>query len=117
MSAIAEPLSSALRPVSGSGALPAFADGWLVDGTSPAPYLDYLAGDTAFNWSEELEDLHENEGADHFLDTWTRRAVLDGMRIDAGNGRNIGDFGGADGDGHGSRRLAKQNARALGPGA
>jgi SAM-dependent methyltransferase len=45
------------------------------------PYLDYLAGDTAFNWSDDLEDLHENEGADHFLDEWTRRAVLDGLAL------------------------------------
>jgi SAM-dependent methyltransferase len=80
VSSIADSLASTLRPAPGASALPAFADGWLVDG-SPAPYLDYLAGDTAFNWSEELEDLHENEGADHFLDTWTRRAVLDGLDL------------------------------------
>ncbi len=77
----AERLGVALRPVDGQPALPAFARGWAVGGTTPAPYLDYLAGDAAFNWSEDLEDLHENEGADHFLDEWTRRAVLDGLAL------------------------------------
>ena len=81
MSGIAESLASSLRPLAGAPALPAFAGGWLADGSSPAPYLDYLAGDDSFNWSEELEDLHENEGADHFLDTWTRQAVLDGLDL------------------------------------
>ena len=81
MSGIAESLASSLRPLAGAPALPAFAGGWLADGSSPAPYLDYLAGDHSFNWSEELEDLHENEGADHFLDTWTRQAVRDGLDL------------------------------------
>ena len=82
MSALADPLASSLRPVPGSSTLPPFAGGWLAGGAEPpAPFLDYLAGEDAVNWSEELEDLHENEGADHFLDAWTRRAVLDGLEI------------------------------------
>jgi SAM-dependent methyltransferase len=70
-----------MRPAAGQPALPDFARGWLVDGSGLAPYLDYLAGDDEFNWSTELEDLHESEGADHFLDVWTRRAVLDGLDL------------------------------------
>ena len=81
MSEIAGSLASSLRPLAGSPALPAFAGGWLSDGSSPAPYLDYLAGDDSFNWSEALEDLHENEGADHFLDTWTRQAAREGLDL------------------------------------
>jgi SAM-dependent methyltransferase len=30
-------------------------------------------------WSEELEDLHEQSSRDHFLDVWTRRALLRGL--------------------------------------
>jgi SAM-dependent methyltransferase len=81
VSGISKSLAGSLRPVTGASALPRFADGWLVDGASPSPYLDYLAGEDDFNWSEALEDLHANEGADHFLDEWTRRAVLDGLDI------------------------------------
>jgi SAM-dependent methyltransferase len=81
VSEISESLALSLRPVCGAAALPDFAGGWLGDGMTRAPYLDYLAGDASFNWSEELEDLHENEGADHFLDEWTRRAVLDGLDL------------------------------------
>ncbi|MDX6600356.1 MAG: hypothetical protein QOE87_4243 [Gaiellales bacterium] len=77
---LAAPLAAALRPVADGPGLPGFERGWL-GGPAPAAYLDYLAGDDAFNWSEELEDLHENEGADHFLDEWTRRAVLDGLDL------------------------------------
>ena len=45
------------------------------------------------NWSDELEALHEESSRDHFLDVWTRRAVLepvlgvlgaDGVALDAG---------------------------------
>jgi SAM-dependent methyltransferase len=32
------------------------------------------------NWSDALEELHEESSRDHFLDVWTRRSLLDGMR-------------------------------------
>jgi SAM-dependent methyltransferase len=32
------------------------------------------------NWSEALEELHEESSRDHFLDVWTRTSLLDGMR-------------------------------------
>lgn len=32
------------------------------------------------NWSDELEELHEESSRDHFLDVWTRTSLLDGMR-------------------------------------
>ena len=39
------------------------------------------------------------------------RAVLDGVRVNAGYGRNIGGFGGADGDGHAAYRKASKTKR------
>jgi len=33
----------------------------------------------AVNWSDELEALHEESSRDHFIDVWTRRAVLLGL--------------------------------------
>jgi ubiquinone/menaquinone biosynthesis C-methylase UbiE len=32
------------------------------------------------NWSDALEELHEESSRDHFLDVWTRTSLLDGMR-------------------------------------
>jgi SAM-dependent methyltransferase len=32
--------------------------------------------DGAVNWSEELEELHEESSRTHFIDVWTRRAIL-----------------------------------------
>ena len=31
------------------------------------------------NWSDELELLHEESSREHFMDVWTRRAILDGI--------------------------------------
>jgi SAM-dependent methyltransferase len=31
------------------------------------------------NWSDELEELHEESSRDHFLDVWTRNALLDAI--------------------------------------
>ncbi|MDX6730870.1 MAG: hypothetical protein QOC54_818, partial [Baekduia sp.] len=31
------------------------------------------------NWSDDLEALHEESSRDHFLDVWTRNALLDSM--------------------------------------
>lgn len=31
------------------------------------------------NWSDALEELHEESSRDHFLDVWTRTALLDAM--------------------------------------
>jgi SAM-dependent methyltransferase len=39
------------------------------------PFVTYVER-PAVNWSEELEDLHEQSSREHFLDVWTRRALL-----------------------------------------
>ncbi|MGH2854480.1 MAG: class I SAM-dependent methyltransferase, partial [Solirubrobacteraceae bacterium] len=40
------------------------------------PYLSYVASGQPVNWSEDLEVLHEESSRTHFIDVWTRRAVL-----------------------------------------
>jgi SAM-dependent methyltransferase len=39
-------------------------------------FLSYVRERPSVNWSEELEDLHEQSSRDHFIDVWTRRAML-----------------------------------------
>ncbi len=56
--------------------LPPFERGWVIDGRLH-PYLAYVDGDPSVNWSAELEQLHEEASRTHFLDRWTRSAVLD----------------------------------------
>jgi trans-aconitate methyltransferase len=65
----------------------------------PPPGLPPEDGFTAYaegldvNWSDDLEALHREARRDHFLDVWTRRALLDaalpalspgGVIVDAG---------------------------------
>ncbi len=66
------------QPPSGAASEPAF--------TAYAQCLDV-------NWSDDLEALHEESSRDHFIDVWTRRALLesvldrlpaDGVVVDAG---------------------------------
>lgn len=33
------------------------------------------------NWSPELEELHEESSRDHFIDVWTRNAILDHIHV------------------------------------
>lgn len=61
----------------GAEQVPTFDRGWLVGDPPPEPYLSYADIDVSVNWSEELERLHEESGRDHFMDGWTRRAILE----------------------------------------
>jgi ubiquinone/menaquinone biosynthesis C-methylase UbiE len=63
-----------LEPPPALEALPVFDQGWLING-QPAPFLSYADSGGA-NWSEELENLHEEASKTHFLDVWTREAIL-----------------------------------------
>jgi SAM-dependent methyltransferase len=63
-----------LAPPPDRDALPAFDGGWLVDGR-PEPFLSYADPGTV-NWSDELESLHEEASRTHFIDVWTRQAIL-----------------------------------------
>jgi SAM-dependent methyltransferase len=58
----------------GLSALPAFDRGWVL-GDDRLPFLAYAEADSA-NWSEGLEALHEESSRTHFLDVWTRDAVI-----------------------------------------
>lgn len=41
------------------------------------PFVSCLPNQYTVNWSEELEQLHEHSSRTHFIDVWTRRAMLD----------------------------------------
>jgi SAM-dependent methyltransferase len=40
------------------------------------PFLSYVPDQYVVNWSEELEQLHEQSSRTHFIEVWTRRAML-----------------------------------------
>jgi SAM-dependent methyltransferase len=40
------------------------------------PFASYVVEEHAVNWSAELEELHEESSRAHFIDVWTRRAML-----------------------------------------
>jgi SAM-dependent methyltransferase len=70
--------SEVLRPAAGETAVPAFeAGGWRHGDGAPAPFLSYVSGDADVNWSDQLEELHEESSRDHFIDVWTRGAILE----------------------------------------
>ncbi len=86
----------ALQPPPGQEAVPVFDRGWRgVDGVR-RPYLSYVEGQEAgqeeVNWSADLEQLHVKTSRDHFMDVWTRGAILerlgplsaDGVIVDLG---------------------------------
>jgi SAM-dependent methyltransferase len=39
-------------------------------------FASHVAGEHSVNWSDELEELHEESSRTHFIDVWTRRAML-----------------------------------------
>jgi SAM-dependent methyltransferase len=40
------------------------------------PFTSYVEAEYDVNWSEDLEELHEESSRTHFIDVWTRRAML-----------------------------------------
>jgi SAM-dependent methyltransferase len=40
------------------------------------PFVSYALAEQEINWSDELEQLHEECSRTHFIDVWTRRAML-----------------------------------------
>jgi hypothetical protein len=61
----------------GAQGVPEFDRGWLTEGERREPFLSYASIDASVNWSDELEALHEDATRDHFIDVWTRRAILE----------------------------------------
>jgi SAM-dependent methyltransferase len=45
------------------------------------------------NWSDELEALHEESSREHFIDVWTRRALIEGLGEGVSAGGTIADLG------------------------
>lgn len=41
-----------------------------------APFVSRASAERTVNWSEDLEELHEHSSRTHFIDVWTRRAIL-----------------------------------------
>ncbi len=56
--------------------LPSVVGAWPVDGAAAEPFLSFVGDDCAVNWSEDLEQLHEESSRTHFIEVWTRRAML-----------------------------------------
>jgi SAM-dependent methyltransferase len=86
------PRAPALRPAPGQTTVPVFDRGWLrADGAHDA-YLSYLVDHQEVNWSTELEELHAENSREHFMDVWTRGAILERLGTVAGTGV-IADLG------------------------
>ena len=69
-----------VAPPLGSSSIPRFDNGWVNGSTGRDPFLTYARELASVNWSEELEALHEESSRDHFIDVWTRRAILTRLR-------------------------------------
>jgi SAM-dependent methyltransferase len=63
-----------LKAPPGSDAVPEFDEGWFI-GEQRVPFLCYAEA-SSVNWSDELESLHEESSRTHFMDVWTREAIL-----------------------------------------
>jgi SAM-dependent methyltransferase len=68
-----------LRPPPGLSAVPDFDRGWRTGANGGGQAFISYAGEQTVNWSDELEDIHEESSRDHFIDVWTRQALLDGI--------------------------------------
>jgi ubiquinone/menaquinone biosynthesis C-methylase UbiE len=40
------------------------------------PFVSHVSAEHEVNWSEDLEELHEESSRSHFIDVWTRNAML-----------------------------------------
>lgn len=69
-------MSVSLKAPPGLADAPAFDRGWRTTDGATAPFLSYVEGAQGANWSESLEQLHEQSSRSHFIDVWTRRALL-----------------------------------------
>lgn len=72
-------ISLAMAPPRGATTVPAFDRGWLTPSGGREPFLAYVDADPSVNWSDELEGLHEESTRTHFIDQWTRSAIVDGL--------------------------------------
>lgn len=68
-------LLNGLRPLPGELEPPEFQAGWVTP-SGIEPYVSYLGQPSPEGWSSDLESLHGDSTTDHFIDVWTREAVL-----------------------------------------
>jgi len=52
-----------------------------------------VSADAAVNWSEDLEELHRHSSGTHFLDRWTRAAILHEVEPALAPGHVVVDLG------------------------
>jgi SAM-dependent methyltransferase len=71
--------SPAIAPPRGATSVPTFDRGWLGPDGDRAPFIAYVEADPSVNWSDELEQLHEESTRTHFIDEWTRSAIVGGL--------------------------------------
>jgi SAM-dependent methyltransferase len=103
----------ALRPLPGSETVPAFDRGWERADGGRDPYLPYVGDRHMVNWSGELERLHVDLTRDHFIEVWTRRAMIDRLGPPA-PGEVIVDLGCSSGHLLNSLRRARPDAHLIG---
>ncbi|HTR76443.1 MAG TPA: class I SAM-dependent methyltransferase [Solirubrobacterales bacterium] len=85
-------MSDVVKPPPDSASLPRFDHGWVLDDGQKLPYLSYVDDGARVNWSDDLEDLHEESSRTHFIDVWTRGAMLERLgSVPVGGG--IADLG------------------------
>ena len=60
----------------GTLVVPRYEDGWVLGNGRREAYLSYTEGDLSVNWSAELEALHQEASRTHFIDRWTRSAIV-----------------------------------------
>jgi SAM-dependent methyltransferase len=56
--------------------LPLAGAGRPSNGAAAEPFVSCVPADYVVNWSEGLEEMHEQSSRMHFIEVWTRRAVL-----------------------------------------
>jgi ubiquinone/menaquinone biosynthesis C-methylase UbiE len=69
-------IDQVIIPPAGSPVLPEYERGWLREDGSTAPFLSYVDDDASVNWSADLEVFHQDSGREHFLEAWTREAIV-----------------------------------------
>jgi ubiquinone/menaquinone biosynthesis C-methylase UbiE len=55
-------------------------------------FVSYTGDNASVNWSEGLEAVHAEASRTHFLDRWTRQAIIDGIGSLA-HGETVADLG------------------------
>ncbi|MGI8624805.1 MAG: class I SAM-dependent methyltransferase [Solirubrobacteraceae bacterium] len=71
--------SLAIAPHRGATSVPAFDRGWLAPDGGREPFIVSVDEDPSVNWSDDLEQLHEESTRTHFIDQWTRGAIVGGL--------------------------------------